>query len=164
MTSTQTSEDGRHSFDFLFGRWTIHNRKLADVLEPECTDWVEFAAEGEARPILGGLGNIDSFTTTDAPGIGQYEGMTLRLFDPEVGLWRIWWASTRLPGRLDPPMEGRFIDGHGVFFGDDVLNGRPIKVRFDWTPGESSASWEQAFSYDDGQTWAQNWIMSFTRV
>jgi hypothetical protein len=45
-----------------------------------------------------------------------------------------------------------------------VLNGCPIKVRFDWTPGETSARWEQAFSYDDGQTWEQNWVMSFTRV
>lgn len=164
MTSTQASVDGRHSFDFLFGRWSIHNRKLADVLDPECTEWVEFVAEGEARPVLGGLGNIDSFIATDVPGVGQYEGMTLRLFDPQAGLWRIWWASTRTPGRLDPPMEGRFTGGHGVFFGDEVLNGRTVKVRFDWTPGQTSARWEQAFSYDDGQTWQQNWVMSFTRA
>lgn len=162
MTSAQTRLDGRRDFDFLFGRWTIHNRKLASMREPGCTEWVEFTAEGEARPILGGLGNIDSFITADMPG--PFEGMTLRLFDPQADLWRIWWASTGMPGRLDPPMEGRFSDGHGVFFCDDVLNGRPIKVRFDWTPGETSARWEQAFSYDDGQTWEKNWIMSFTRA
>jgi hypothetical protein len=163
MTSTQTATDGRHDFDFLFGRWTIHNRKLADVLDPACTDWVEFTALGEARPILGGLGNIDSFVARDVPNVGEYEGMTLRLYDPQADVWRIWWASTRFPGHLDVPMEGRFVDGRGIFFCDDVLNGRPVKVRFDWTPGDLSARWEQAFSFDDGQTWEQNWVMSFTR-
>src|SRR3954451_6996726 len=164
MTATETRTDGRHDFDFLFGRWTIHNRKLATAPEPGATEWIEFIAEGEARPILGGLGNVDSFSTADLPGSGAYEGMTLRLFDPQADVWRIWWASTGPPGRLDPPMEGRFVDGHGVFFCDDVLAGRPIKVRFDWTPGVASARWEQAFSFDDGQSWEQNWVMSFTRA
>ena len=164
MTATKTDTDGRHDFDFVVGRWTIHNRKLIDVLDPGCTEWVEFTAEGEARPILGGLGNIDSFVAADMPGRGPYEGMTLRLFDPEAGLWRIWWASTGMPGRLDPPMSGGFTDRHGVFFGDEVLDGRPVKVRFDWTPGATSARWEQAFSYDGGQTWGKNWVMSFARV
>ena len=163
MTSTRAPVDGRTDFDFLFGRWTIHNRKLADVLDPDCTEWVEFPARGEARPILAGLGNIDSFIAADVAGTGPYEGMTLRLFDPQAGVWRIWWASTRQPGHLDVPMEGRFVDGHGVFHCDDVLNGQPVKVRFDWTPGDVSARWEQAFSYDGGQTWRPNWVMVFTR-
>ncbi len=164
VTAPRARVDGRHDFDFLFGRWTIHNRKLIKPLEPGSTEWVEFRAEAEARPILGGLGNIDSFITADMPGRGAYEGATLRLFDPQTDVWRIWWASTGMPGRLDPPLEGGFVDGHGVFFCDDVVDGQPIKVRFDWTPGEASARWEQAFSFDDGQTWESNWIMSFTRV
>jgi hypothetical protein len=164
MTSAQPHTDARHDFDFLFGRWTIHNRKLAGPPQPGGTDWVEFGAQGEARPLLGGLGNIDAFVTSELPGRGAFEGMTLRLYDPQADVWRIWWASTGVPGRLDPPMEGRFTNGHGVFFGDDVLEGRPLKIRFDWTPGAASARWEQSFSYDDGQTWEKNWIMSFARA
>ena len=37
-------------------------------------------------------------------------------------------------------------------------------MRFDWfgiAPG--SARREQAFSYDQGATWATNWVMTFTR-
>jgi len=164
LTETETRTDGRHDFDFAFGRWSVQNRKLVDVLDPGCTEWVEFVAEVDARPILGGLGNTDSFKVADMPGRGAYEGMTLRLFDPEADLWRIWWASTGYPGRLDPPMEGRFSGGLGVFLCDDVIDGRAVKVRFDWTPGEATARWEQSFSFDEGQTWAKNWIMSFTRV
>jgi hypothetical protein len=91
--------------------------------------------------------------------------MSLRLFDPEAGTWSIWWASTAAPGHLDPPVTGRWDGEHGVFHGTDTVAGKPIEVRFDWRVFDAdSAQWEQAFSFDDGQTWVHNWRMSFTRI
>ncbi|MGW6932199.1 hypothetical protein ACWGE0_19240 [Lentzea sp. NPDC054927] len=141
-------------FDFLHGQWRVANRKIDDIIG-RGTEWTEFEASAEARPLLGGAAIIDSFF---ADG---WEGMTLRQYDPAADVWRIWWASTRAPGHLDPPLEGRFTDGHGVFLGDDVVGGHEVKVRFDWTPGTEPV-WEQSFSYDGGETWEKNWTMWFS--
>lgn len=49
--------------------------------------------------------------------------------------------------------------------GDDIFEGRPIKVRFLWTGmATGSPRWEQAFSEDGGRTWEVNWVMDFTRA
>jgi hypothetical protein len=113
MDRSQPSTDGRRDFDFLLGRWRLHNR---------------------------------------------------RLVDPATRLWRIWWASTSRPGHMDPPVEGRFSDGYGRFFGDDVLDGQPVKVRFIWKDiTKGSPRFEQAFSYDNGQHWQTNWIILLSR-
>jgi len=152
---------GPEDFDPHLGRWRLHSRKLLDVLDPACTEWVEFEGSSEVQPIFGGQGNIEfSRFAYDPP----FEGLMLRLFDPETRLWRIWWASTRQPGELAPPVEGRFQDGRGVFVGDEVLPMGPAKVRFEWTGiAEGSPRWEQSFSYDGGQTWAANWVTTSTR-
>jgi hypothetical protein len=91
--------------------------------------------------------------------------MGIRAFDPEAGTWSIWWLDGRYPGRIDPPVHGGFKDGVGTFIGDDVLNGKPIKMRFRWTNiTPTSAHWEQAFSPDGGKTWETNWSMEFRRA
>jgi hypothetical protein len=62
-------------------------------------------------------------------------------------------------------VHGAFRDGVGRFEGEDVDDGRPVAVRFVWdeiTP--ASARWRQAFSYDGGRTWEENWEMAFTRA
>jgi hypothetical protein len=161
---TNVDTDGRRDFDFWFGHWQVRCRKLVDVADPECTDWVEFEAAVEAWPILGGLGNVDTFTVAALPPDGRpYQGFTLRLFDPATQLWQIWWASSRNPGVLDVPVQGRFVDGHGEFYCDDVLNGHAVRVRFEWTASQTAPRWQQSFSYDGGTDWRPNWTMDFTR-
>ncbi len=158
-------DDGRHDFDFFFGTWHQVNRKRVRPLVKGDAEWVEFESRTEAAPILGGLGNIDTFNAPRFPGRPGFEGFSLRLFDPDTGLWRIWWASTVGHGQLDAPVVGRFRHGVGIFECDDVLEGVALRVRFTWKGiTDRSATWEQAFSFDEGETWDANWITVSTRV
>jgi hypothetical protein len=148
-------------FDFFMGSWTVRNRFLADRLQGS-DDWQEFEATSVARLLPGVLGNEDEFRTGFQ---GGFVGMSFRFFDPEAGRWSIYWADSRRPGVLDPPVFGGFANGAGVFEGTDVLDGKPIGVRFTWTRVDTpSPRWEQAFSGDGGETWEANWIMEFTRA
>jgi hypothetical protein len=161
---TKSTEDGRHDFDFFFGNWQQTNRKRVNLLEVD-SEWIEFESYSVAQPILGGLGNMDTYDAPEFPGRPGFKGFSLRLFEPETGLWRIWWASTISNGQLDPPVVGRFRDGIGLFECDDVIDGVPVKVRFTWKDiARDSATWEQSFSFDDGATWDTNWITRHTRI
>lgn len=148
-------------FDFLFGSWRVHHRRLDQRLVG-ATRWIEFPGTCDVRPLLGGHANVDD-NVLELPG-GTYRAVTLRAHDGATGTWSIWWLDGRSPDRLDVPVVGSFIDGVGTFVADDRLDGRPIKVRFRWVVGGAEPHWEQAFSPDDGATWETNWQMRFTRA
>jgi hypothetical protein len=147
-------------FDFWFGKWDVRNRRLARRLVGS-DDWDEFDSKVAARALPGGLGNEDVFCTEYG---GGFVGMSFRFFDPETGQWSIYWADSRRPGLLDPPVIGSFSGDVGIFEGEDMFEDRPIRVRFTWsgvmTP---TPRWEQAFSDDGGETLETNWVMDFRR-
>jgi hypothetical protein len=151
------------AFEFIYGDWTILNRKLRNVADPACEEWVEFDASSEVFPILHGIGHVDRMHVPHPSDGDPFEGFTLRLYDPVAETWSIWWSSTRSPGRLDPPVVGRFVDGRGTFECDDVVGGHAVKVRFEWRTNDEAPAWRQSFSYDEGSSWKLNWEMTFTR-
>jgi hypothetical protein len=154
--------DGQHDFDFFHGKWTSVQRKLTRRLQ-NSDDWVEFRAELECFPILGDTGNAE-FVHGTLPGGDELNGMSVRLYDPATDIWRIYWLA-KGHSEIFPPVLGTFRDGVGIFEGEDVENGVPIKVVFEWTNiTPTSATWSQRFSDDDGKTWETNWINVFTRV
>jgi hypothetical protein len=154
---------GLHDFDFFVGNWHAHHRKLKERLLGS-QDWVEFDGTISVRPLMNGWANEDE-SVFDIPG-GAYRGVTLRAYDPVTGLWSIWWLDGRMPSApLDPPVKGHFVNGIGVFYSDDTLRGKPVKVRFTWSNiSQTTARWEQAFSGDGGKTWETNWVTDFTRA
>ena len=160
LTIVASETSAAADFDFLLGRWNIHNRKLKRRLAGS-DEWTEFAAAGECRRVLHGCGNIDSFTA-DFDG-EAFEGLTLRLFNPQTRLWSIYWADSRAVA-LDVPQVGSFAGGCGEFLARDTFEGRPIVVKFRWDArAAENPVWSQAFSDDDGATWEWNWFMRFSR-
>jgi hypothetical protein len=149
-------------FDFFMGIWHCRHRFLVKRLA-ECHDWIEFDGCCAARKILGGWGNSDE-SEINLPG-DRHRAMSVRTWDPERRKWTIYWLDSRLPGRFGAPMRGGFDKGIGIFHGDDIHDGRPVRVRFLWSRiTEDAARWEQAFSLDKGGTWETNWYMDFTRI
>ncbi|HEV7707185.1 MAG TPA: hypothetical protein VGP16_03235 [Asanoa sp.] len=145
-------------FDFLVGNWDVVNRRLLER-HTGSDKWDEFPGVTVAYSFFGGNGSFDEITF---PTLGT-AGATVRSYDPAKAEWSIWWISSR-DGQLTPPVVGRWTDGVGLFYGDDVDGDQPVRCRFTWTrEGEDRARWEQAFSTDGEQTWETNWVMEMTR-
>lgn len=155
------ARDGQHDFDFFFGNWNGHQRRLRERLVG-CTEWEEFESTTEARPILGGIGNVDEVTMQRESGI--FRGFTVRLYNAETQEWSIYWATEQVTP-LGTPQVGRFDgNGRGEFYDFVPFAGGHVYCRFIWTvTGADTCRWEQAFSADGGTTWETNWTMDFTR-
>ena len=160
----ESAVPGLHDFDFLFGRWQVHHRKLKHRLV-NSHEWIEFEGSLFCQPLMGGYANVDD-TVFEVPG-GAYGGVAVRSFDAKTGQWSIWWLDSRTPlGPMDPPVRGSFHNGVGTFYAnDDTEGGTPVRTRLLWseiTP--TSGHWEQAESTDGGKTWETDWIMDLKRV
>lgn len=146
-------------FDFFVGKWNGRNRRLKQRWVGS-DDWDEFPGTLTCGSHLGGIVSLDY--EVDFPTKG-WSGMTVRTFHTQTRRWFIYWINSRT-GELFPPVVGGFEGDRGVFYGDDVDEGRPVRVRFDWTRFDADhARWQQAFSLD-GKVWETNWICDHTRV
>jgi len=156
-----STASSKHDFDFFEGKWKLHNKKLKSRLN-NCAEWIEFESTQEMYRILNGIGNIDNFLATFD---GQpFEGMTVRLFNPDTKLWSIYWADSN-KGKLDPPVTGSFENNVGHFFTKDIFNDKNVIVVFRWDARDKdNPVWSQAMSDDNGNTWEWNWYMFMTRI
>jgi len=114
------------------------------------------------REIWGGRANLLQLEA-DGPS-GHFEGLSLRLYNPESHQWSLNFSNSSV-GTLAQPTIGSFKDGRGEFFDQELLNGRAILVRFVISQiSANSAHFEQSYSDDGGKTWEINWIATDTRI
>ena len=148
-----------HDFDFLDGKWTMTNRRLK-ARGVGSTELDVFPGSVTAHVMMGGVTNVDEVVF---PTKG-WSGTTFRHFDLERRQWSIYWVNNR-DGKMQAPVVGGFDGDVGLFYGEDVDEGRPVKVVYKWTKiGPDGARWEQAFSYDDGKSWETNWVNEHRRA
>ena len=142
-------------FEFLTGKWKIANRMLKEGT------WDEFEGEATVFSILRGIASIEELRIPAR----NFSGMGLRLLDIENKLWADYWVNSEGGVLTPPPAMGSFVDGVGLWDSDDKDGEQPIVVRGAWdqiTP--KSCRWYQAVSRDDGKTFAEQWVMRWTRV
>ena len=152
--------DGQHDFDFEFGSWKTHIRRLLHPLTGS-DSWVELDGISTVRKVWDGRANLGELEVSNPTT--HLEGLSLRVYSPESHQWSIYWANSD-DGRLGPAMIGQFRSGRGEFYDQELFQGSAIYVRFifsDLTP--RSFRLEQSFSNDGGKTWEPNWIATFAR-
>jgi hypothetical protein len=145
-----------HDFDLLKGKWKMVHRRLKERLV-KSNEWVYLESMDENYgAILNGLGNTDLYKAV-FDGV-DFEGFTLRLFNPQTKLWSLYWVASN-SGVLDPPVVGSFENDIGHFFCKDTFKGVEVIVLFRWDMRDKEHPvWSQAFSPDNGKTWEWNWI------
>lgn len=151
------ARDGSHDFDFEFGRWKTHLQRLSHG------QWIEMDGITTVRKVLNGRANLVELIA-DGPAGMHFEGMSLRLYNPQSQQWSLNFANGA-DGVLAQPAIGEFKNGRGEFYDQEPINGRATLVRFvisDITP--DSCHFEQAISEDGGKTWTVNWIADDKRI
>src|SRR6266481_8876738 len=121
-----TERDGQHDFDFEVGTWETHLKRLAHPLTGSTT-WIEYEGTTVVRKVWNGRANLVELTA-DGPA-AHFEGLNLRLYNPESHQWSLNFAGSS-GGALSQPTIGEFKNGRGEFFDQETLNGRAIFVRF----------------------------------
>ena len=153
--------DGQHDFDFEFGSWKAHLRRLVKPLTGSTT-WVELDGTSVVRKVWDGQANVGELDI-EGPS-GRIQGVTLRLYNPRTRQWSVSFSS-RAGGTPGQPLFGQFKDGRGEFFDQEMFDGRAIYVRFVFSDiTRNTFRFEQAFSEDGGKSWEVNWIATFQRV
>lgn len=161
--SPQVAErrDGWHDFDFHIGTWKTRLSRLQNPLAGSSA-WVQYEGTTVVRKVWDGRANLVELTA-DGPA-GHFEGLSLRLYNPESRQWSLNFSNARV-GTLSVPAIGEFKNGRGEFYSRETLNDRAILVRFVISEiTADSCRFEQSFSNDGGKTWEVNWIAVDTRV
>ena len=153
LPTTAQPRDGQHDFDFEIGTWKTHVKRRVKPLTGSNT-WVEMDGITTVKKVLNGRANLVELIADGSSG--HFEGLSLRLYNPQSGQWSLNFSNAA-DGTLAQPTIGSFKDGRGEFFDQETYNGRAIFVRFvisDITP--DSIHFEQSFSDDGGKTWEVN--------
>lgn len=157
-----SSTSSANDFDFLQGTWNVQNRKLKTRLA-NCNEWDEFPSVLKMQKVLTGLGNVENYYATFNDQ--SFEGMAIRLFDTNTKLWKIYWVDSSNCNMDENPVIGSFENGLGKFYANDIFNGTPIVVLYQWdATNPEKPIWSQAFSQDEGATWEWNWEMFFSKA
>jgi hypothetical protein len=156
------THDGAHDFDFNFGKWHTHIKRLTKPLSGSA-DFVELDGTVTVSKIWDGRGQIEDFEV-DGPK-GHIQGMTLFLYNPKAQQWSQIWVNSS-DGVLNTPMVGGFKDGRGELIAQETLeDGRTVLVRGVWSEFKpDSHRFQEDYSADGGKSWETVFDAHLNRV
>ncbi len=152
--------DGQHDFDFNFGTWKTHIKRILDPLSGSSQS-IELSGTVTVRKVWGGRAQLEEIEA-DGPN-GHWEGLTLFLYNPQAHQWSQSFVNGQ-SGVLNAPTIGAFKDGRGELFASDTFKGRSILIRGVWSDIKTdSHRYEESYSDDGGKSWAPAFIATLTR-
>jgi hypothetical protein len=159
-SSQSATHDGSHDFDFNFGVWRTHIKRITDPLSG-ATHSFEMNGTVTVRKVWGGRAQLEEIEA-DGPN-GHWEGLTLFLYNPEARQWIQSFAGSKT-GVPVTPLVGEFKNGRGELISADSFGNRTILVRGVWSDIKpDSHRFEESYSDDGGRTWAPAFIAELTR-
>jgi hypothetical protein len=159
-TALAAAHDGQHDFDFNLGVWHTHIKRTLDPFSHP-SDSVEMNGTVTVRKVWNGKAELEEIEV-DGPR-GHWEGLTLFLYNPKARQWSQTFANSKV-GTLSSNF-GEFKDGKVVLIGQDILDGRTILVKGEWSDIKpDSHQYEESYSNDGGVTWARSFIGNLTRI
>ncbi len=158
---TVAERDGSHDFDLEIGTWKTQLERLKGPLTGSTT-WISYTGTTIVHKIWDGKANMVELEA-DGP-TGHFQGLNLRLYNPESKQWSLNFANSN-GGTIAQPTVGSFQNGRGEFYDQETYKGRAIFVKFVITMVTKDLwKFEQSFSDDGGKTWEVNWKATDTRV
>jgi hypothetical protein len=140
-------------FGRFVGEWQVDNRSLIE----STAEWVESRFRWVFAWILDGRGVQDVIVGAH----GRASGTTLRIFDPALDAWRVYWFGVA---------GGDYCDLRAVADGPDGIlldgvqtDGRRIRWQFSGITADSFV-WEGRVSNDGGASWWLEQHMDARRV
>ena len=125
----QAVRDGQHDFDFNFGTWKTHIRRVLDPFSASSKS-IELDGTVTVRRVWDGRAQLEEIET-DGPN-GHWEGLTLFLYNPTAHQWSQSFVNSQ-HGVLAQPLIGSFKNGRGELLSSDTFNDRSILVRGVWS-------------------------------
>jgi hypothetical protein len=108
---------------------------------------------------------MDEFSMPTSNG-KPYVGNTVRVFNPETKEWSLYWVDNyNLHLGLTYQTKGKFENGIGTFYGEEMFEGKKVKQKFTWKKIDDNTSyWDQAYFDESKNDWEINWTMEFKRI
>jgi len=153
--------DGQHDFDFNFGVWKTHIRRLKEPVTGS-TEYVEMNGTVTVRKVWNGRAQLEEIEV-DGPA-GHWQGLTLFLYDPKAHQWSQSFVNSAV-GSFSGGLIGEFKDGRGELYAQETRGGRSVLIRGVWSDIKpDSHHFEEAYSDDGGKTWVSYFIADLTRA
>jgi hypothetical protein len=155
-----TLRDGSHDFDFNFGNWHTHIRRLRNVFT-DSSSWVELNGTVKVRKVWNGKAQLEEI---EADGPFHFEGTTLFLYNPAAHQWSQNFASSSEGVMETNPTIGSFKDGVGELYAQSTEGGRSVLERGVWSDIKTdSHTYSIYLSNDGGKNWTAVFIAHLTR-